>query len=180
MQVTASLVLNLFRHQFEFVRDLLHGPSCPRRREAYIIPVDTGRAPVQTLVACVTDEPKSGICAVLHLRKRTSQLVEIGTRNHRLALLEPEAGNVPPGRVINSRHSLRCGICRTQLRLVGQLLQCIVLPELHLDPAIQRTPLSRRGAGRQTRITEAIAFHGACRQIERFLHRKRYPMGTGP
>ena len=62
---------------------------------------------------------------------------------------------------------------RAKLRLVGQLLQRIVVPELDLDAAIQRAALRRRVRAERPRRAAAVAVDGGGRQTQLFLHGQR-------
>ena len=72
--------------------------------------------------------------------KRATQVRRVAGRNDRLAVRELERRDAAPGGIVNPGHHF-LDIAGTELRLVRQLLERIVVPEFHLDAAIQRPSL---------------------------------------
>ena len=65
----------------------------------------------------------------------------VARRNDGAAVLELQRRDGAPRRIVDPRDDFVARVVRAQLRLVRQLLQRIVVPELDLDAAIQRAAL---------------------------------------
>ena len=96
-------------------------------RSFFVYPINRSRA----LVSSIRD-----VC------QRATQVCRVVGRNDRLAVRELEGWNAAPGGIVNPGDRF-IDIVRAQLRLVRQLLESVVVPEFHLDAAIQRPSLCR-------------------------------------
>ncbi len=78
-------------------------------------------------------------------------------------MLELQRLYLGPGRVVNFRDQLGAGIRRADLRLVGQFLQRIVVPEFDLDTTVQTAPLVGVVRAEWSLGATTIAFDRRCR-----------------
>ena len=144
VHVAAALELDLLRLEEQVRRDGFHRAARARRRQADVVAVDERRAALEPLVARVADEAQPRVGPVGDVRRaprRSSPARPAGTTGapFSIAISRQRA----PRRVVDARDHLGARR-RAQLRLVGQLLQRVVVPELHLDAAVERPALRRR------------------------------------
>ncbi len=175
--VAAALVLDLCVAESELGGDLLHRALRARGRETDVVAVDDGGAPVEALAAGAAHEAQSHLRLVADLVHRDAQPIGVARGDRDLAVLDHERLEGARRRIVDLGHDLGAGVARAELRLVGQLLQRIVVPELDLDPAVQRAAAGRVGRREQLRGAAALARDRRGRQVERILRRERDAVG---
>ena len=173
MHVAAALVLGRGTRESGVPEDLVLRPPRARGGQSHVVAIDGGRAPVQALVLRVSDEPQPRIVAARDIRERTCQVGGVPGRQDRLAMRQGERHDPAPGRIVDLRDHLLAGLARAELRLVGQLLQRVVVPELDLDAAVQGSPLRRLVGSDRLRVAAAIALDGRRRKVECILDGER-------
>ena len=85
-----------------------------------------------------------------------------------------------PGRIVVFRDDFGACVRRAELRLVRQLLQGVVVPELHFDATVQRPAPGRCIAGCQAARPMPAAGDSVRRQTELILNGQRHPMRARP
>ena len=172
VHVAASLELDLLRRELHVGCDVLHRAARACGREADVVAVGERRAALEPFVARVADEAQPRIHSAFDVGEAAAQQPGETGRHDGRAVLDGELGQRAPRRIVDAGDQLVAGR-RAELRLVGQLLQRIVVPELDLDTAIQRTPLRRRVGPERARRAAAVAVDRRRRQIQRLLHGQR-------
>ena len=140
LDVATSLVLGPGTRQQRILHDDVHGAARPRRGKADVVAVHGRGAAVEALVLRVTDKPQSRVGPIRDVRQGATQVRRVAGRNDRLAVRELERRDAAPGGIVNPGHHF-LDIAGTELRLLRQLLERIVVPEFHLDATIQRPSL---------------------------------------
>ena len=175
VDVAAAFVLGLLIAELELRLDRLHRAPGARDGESDVVAIHQSRAPVESLVVRIADEAQPNVRLVRNVAHGALQLVGIARGNHGLPVFELESRDPSPRRIVDPGHQLGAGGIRAQLRLVGELLQGIVVPELHFDAPIQRAALvglvRREGRARPA----AVAGDRRGRQVECILHRQGDP-----
>jgi hypothetical protein len=150
LDVASPLVLGSSARQRRILHDGVLGAARPSRRQAHVVAVNGRGATVEALVLRVADEPQPRVRPIRDVRQRAMQVRRVTGRDDRLAFRELQVRNMTPRGIVDLGHHLRPGVAGADLRLIGQLLERIVVPELHLDAAIHRPPL--RGLVRGDRV----------------------------
>ena len=164
VHVAAALVLGLLRRELHLAprsfpsRGARARPRgrCRRRR----------RAPCGARAArCACSRRSAGARSSCRRRRpaRGAALRDSPAGTIGCAVLDRELRQRAPGRIVDARHDLGAGR-RAELRLVGQLLQRIVVPELDLDAAVQRAALRRLVRAERPRRAAAVAVDGRRRR----------------
>src|SRR5438067_12913230 len=105
-----------------------------------IVAIHGRGAAVEALVLRITNKPQSTVCPACDVRQGPTQVSGVARRNDRLAVRELKRRDASPGGIVNlSCHLL--DVAGTELRLLRQLLERIVVPEFHFDATIQRPSL---------------------------------------
>ena len=81
-------------------------------------------------------------------------------------VFEQDRGDAARRRIVDAGDGFGAGGVRAELRLVGQLLERIVVPELHLHAPVQRPPLLRIVGGHGLRRPAAVALDGGVGQAQ--------------
>ena len=160
-------------------RDRFHGPASARGRQPDVVAVDRGGAPVQALVLGVADEPQPGVLPARHVRQRPLEHGRVAGRDDRPTAVELERLDGAPGRLVDPGDERRTRLRRAQLRLVRQVLQRIVVPELHLDPAVERPATGRCVARDRPGRALAVTRDRGGVEAEAVLDGERHPPGGG-
>ena len=181
LHVAAALVLGLRRRQAHLLRDGIHGTSRTRGCQSDVVAVNDRGAPIEPLILRVTDEAQAHVGSLGDLRHRAAQLLRVVRGNHgAAALLELQRSDRSPRRIVDARDDLAAGCARTQPRLVRQLGQRIVVPELDFDAAVERATLRRVVRGDRHARTATVADDRLVRYAESFLQRQRSSMCARP
>ena len=160
MHEATALEFRLGRLEAHLSGDPVHRPARPRRRQTDIVAIH-GRGPArQAFVTCVADESQTRIRPVRNIGQRAGKRVGIPGWNHRLTVCETDVGDRAPGWIVDARHDFGAGRFRAQLRLVRQLLQRIVVPELDFDAAVECTALRRLVRSNRAFHAPAVAIDG--------------------
>ena len=149
LDVATSLVLGPGTRQHWILHDAVHGAARPRRGKADVVAVHRRSAAVEALVFRVTDKPQSRVFPIRDVRQGATQVRGVAGQNDHLAVREFERRDAAPGRIVNPGHHF-LDVIGTELRLIRQLLERIVVPEFHLDAAIQRPSLHSLVGGNRT------------------------------
>ena len=173
VHVTTALELELCPIQSHACSDLLHGASRPRHRQAHVVTVGRSDAPRQGLVAGVADESQARPCAIRNITEGSLELAGEIRRNDRIAIDELQVVPAAPGRIVDPDQGFGTGVFGTKLRLVRQVLQRIVIPELDFDPAIQRTAGRRLVGAQRSDGAVTIAFYSGRGQSHLVLDDQR-------
>ena len=169
-----ALVLGLRGCQMHFVRDDLHRPTRPGGGQAEVVAVHRSGAPIEPLIARVAHEAQPHVGLVVQIRHGAPQALDVVGRDDHAPVGELQRGNGAPRRLIDLRHHLGTRT-RAHLRLLGQLLQRVVVPELHFHAAVEGPSLSGVIRGERSRGTAPVARDRRTRELERFLHGERHP-----
>jgi hypothetical protein len=137
LNVAATLVLRSRAGERRVLEQRLLGAARARRGKPDIVTVDRSRAPVEALVPREADEAQARVAVPRDVRERAREVGRVAGGYDRLAVLERERRDPPPRGIVHAGHHLLAGVARAELRLVGQLLQGIVVPELDLDAPVE-------------------------------------------
>jgi len=143
MHVSASLIFHLRDRKLHLLGYDLHRSACARCGQADVVAIHHGRAAIQTLIARIANEAHAYVRLARKVANGLAQLCYEIRWNHGRSLLENHRLKLTPWRVIDLRHVLGARLRRTQLGLVGQFLEWIVVPELHFHTTIQAASLDR-------------------------------------
>src|SRR3989449_208453 len=130
-------------------------------------------APVEALVLRVAGEPQTRVGPIGDVGQGATQVRRVAGRDNWLAVLERELREGAPGGIVDLGRHFLAHIAGAELRLVRQLLERIVVPELHLDATIQRPPLHRLVGGERLRGAATVAVDRRGRHLEGVLHGQR-------
>src|SRR5262249_2903031 len=118
----------------------LHGAARSRCGKADIVAIHGRGAAIEALVLRVTNKSQSRVGPARDVCQGTTQAGGVARRNDRLAVFELESRYAPPRRIVDiGRYFLN--VAGTELRLLRQLLERIVVPEFHFDTTIQHPSL---------------------------------------
>ena len=155
------------------VRDDLHRPTRPGGGKTDVVAVHRGGAAIEPLVARVAYEAQPHVRLIVQIRHGAPQALRVAGRNDRAPVRKLQRRDAAPRWVINLRDHFGARI-RAELGPVGQLLQRVVVPELHLDAAVLGASLSGVVRGERRHGTPAVARERGARQLEGFLHGERH------
>ena len=173
LDVAAPFVLGAGARQGRVLHDGIHGPAGPRRGETDVVAVDRRRAPVEALALRVADEAHARVPPIRDLEERAMHARRESGRDDRLAVRELELGEGTPGGIVDLGRHLLARVAGAQLRLVGELLERIVVPELHLDPSVERASLHGLVGGDRLRAPATVARDRRAFEPEGVLHGQR-------
>ena len=161
------------REREDLLQPLLRAAGA-RGREADVVTVHVGDAAGETLVARVADHADARVRAVRDLGEGPLDARREVAREPRLAVFDRQRLESPLGGLVHAReHRVVVAGIGTALWLVRQLEQHVVVPELDLDPAIERASPRGRvrcdGAAR----AEAVALEGRGGKAESVLQLQR-------
>src|SRR6185369_16085751 len=135
-----------------------HGPVGPCRGPADIVAIDRGGAPVEPLVGDMAHKAQADVLSLPDLVHEPPQPLGITVGHNGVPVLEQDRSDQPGRRVIDLGDRFGAAILRTELRLVVQLLELVIVPELDLDAPVHDPPLGGVVGGHRVCSSLAVAF----------------------
>ena len=175
VHVATPLEFSLFCIRAHLGQDGLHRAAGARGREADVVTVDSRGTPFQAFITCVAHETQARIGLVGNVGQCTLECRRITRRHDRGAASEFDLFDIAPRRIIDARDNFGARILGTELRLVRQLLQRIVVPEFDFHTPVQGTALWRSVGCQCPDCSASITFNNRRWQPQAILDRERHP-----
>ncbi len=172
LHVAAPLELRPCRGEPHLLANQEHAAAGACRGPADVVAVDGGVTPVEPLVLYVAGETKPHVGPLADLRHQFGQPLGVTRREDGVAVRKEDRGDRAGGGIVDTRHRLASRVLGAELRLVGKLLQGVVVQELDLDAAVQTPPLRGVVGGDRLHAPLAVALEERLFSLQGVLDRE--------